>query len=77
MLPLRAHGPRVTHAVGLVQAVHQPGAEILIAEAPLDLAERPRSLARWLRAQSEADGSVLEQVFLMGEGGAGALEPGG
>ena len=77
LLPLRAHGPRVTHAVGLAQAVHQSGAEILIAEAPLDLAERPRSLARWLRAQSEADGSVLEQVFLLGEGSAGALEPGG
>ncbi len=76
LLPLRAHGPRVQHAVGLVQAVHQSGAEILVAEAPLDLAERPRSLARWVRAQSEADGSALEQVFLFGEGGAGALEPG-
>ena len=76
LLPLRAHGPRVEHAVGLAQAVHQSGAEILIAEAPLDLAERPRALSNWLRAQAEADGSALEQVFLLGGGGAGALRPG-
>jgi hypothetical protein len=75
LLPLRSLGPRVAHAVGLVQAVHQSGAEILFAEAPLDLAERRRSMAHWLRAQSLADGSALEQVFLGGVGGKGVLEP--
>jgi hypothetical protein len=76
LLPLRSYGPSVEHLVGLAQAVHLSGAEILVAEAPLGLSERPRALARWLRAQSEADGSALEQVFLVGVGGEGALEPG-
>lgn len=76
VLPLRALGPRVEHLVGLAQAVHLSGAEILVAESPLGLAEKPRALARWLRAQSEADGSALEQIFLIGQGGEGALEPG-
>ncbi len=35
VLPLRAFGPRVAHQVGLVQAVHLSGAEILVTEAPL------------------------------------------
>ncbi len=33
-------------------------------------------MRKWLRAQSEADGSALEQVFWIGVGGEGALEPG-
>jgi len=76
LLPLRSFGPRVEDAVGLIEAVHLSGGEILVVEAPLDLSERPRALLSWLRRQSEADGSALEQVWLIGVGGEGALEPG-
>jgi hypothetical protein len=74
LVPLQALGPRVLESVGLAQAVFAHPAEILLLEAPTALAPRPRSRLTWLHAQAEADGSPLEQVWLFGTEGAGALD---
>jgi hypothetical protein len=74
LVPLKALGPRVLESVGLAQAVFVHPAEILLLEAPTALAPRPRSRLNWLHAQAEADGSPLEQVWMFGTEGTGALD---
>jgi hypothetical protein len=74
LVPLQALGPRVLESVGLAQAVFVHPAEILALEAPTALAPRPRSRLTWLHAQAEADGSPLEQIWLFGTEGTGALD---
>lgn len=65
VVPLRQYGPEVSVAAGLVGAVHLSGAEVLILHHP---PKSPR-WRRWLAAQAEADGSALEQLVILGDGG--------
>lgn len=74
LVPLRALGPEVVDAAGLIQAVHAHPAEILLLEAPMAFAAKSRARLNWLHAQAEADGSPLEQIWLFGVEGADALE---
>lgn len=67
VVPVRHLGPRGLTAAGLVGAVHLSGAEILLLE------DAPAAWLEWLSAQAEADGSPLEQVFLLGVDGGIAV----
>jgi hypothetical protein len=68
VVPMRHIGAEGVRAAGLVGAVHLSGAEILVVEQP------PSGWLDWLSAQAEADGSPLEQVFLLGADGGIRLE---